>query len=108
MSTKFKSRDRTSLAKESARVFKDLERVFKDLEMKHKEKNEKEDRSISISSSSGSKADHNLEDWMICTSCWQLDSKLTCLKPRPLSSSIAQTRHSASACSGEFECLQLL
>ncbi|KAF3576044.1 hypothetical protein DY000_02029512 [Brassica cretica] len=58
--------------------------------MKHKEKKEKEDQSVSISSSSGSRAGHDLEERMICISCWQSDSKLTCLNPQPLSSSIAQ------------------
>lgn len=61
---KFSSRDRASFARESARMFRDLE-------MKLKEKKEKDDRRETMSSSSGSRAGQDLDEWIIFTSCWQ-------------------------------------
>ncbi|KAF3580997.1 hypothetical protein DY000_02033078 [Brassica cretica] len=82
--------------------------MFKDREIKLKVKEMKVARSDSIASSSGSSAGHCLEEFMICTSCWQSDSKRTCLTPRLLSSSITQTRPSASTWSSETELLRFL
>ena len=79
---KCESRNRASFARESARMFRDRE-------IKLKVKEVKVARSDSITSSCGSSAGHCLEKFIICISCWQTDSKRTCLKPRLLSSSIA-------------------
>ena len=65
-------------------------------------------RSDSIASSSESSAGHCLEEFMTCTSCWQFDLKHTFLKPRLLSSSMAHSRPSASAWSGDEELIHFL
>ena len=83
-------------------------RNSKIMKLKLKIKEIKVAQSDSIVSSSGSSDGHCLEEFMICTSCWQSDSKRTCLKPHPLSSSIAQTRPSASTWSGEEELMRLV